>query len=230
MIEIYLNSQRERYAPTTLNVARSWLEHLRRHLGRELQDCNRDQLEQWHKELLWRPGPSGKNYSQATVNQAVGVVRNFFRWALSEGHIERDPAACLKMKSTRNPRPTLSTKQARKLLETADPTCLIGSRNRAVLGLLIETRASRAACSRLDCGHLQLDTGALLTHGRKRRLHCLSAGLLQDLQTYLEFSRPSLAAPREKALLVTQKGGRLSPHSINQIARNHARLAGVPRP
>lgn len=231
MIKRYLESQGQGYAPTTLAITCQWLEHLQSFLGATgLLEVLPGRLTEWNQELVWRPGPRGKNYSQSTVNQAVGAVRRFFRWAAEEGLVTRDPATHLKTRRVHNPRPELSPAESRKLLDATDSTSLTGTRNRALLGVLMETPISRATCSRIDLSHLQMDTGALLTNGRRRKLHSLSTGLLMDLQAYLDFARPLLVQRDEKALFVSQKGDRLKAPAIRQVVLKCTRVAGVRKP
>src|SRR5690606_11411731 len=123
-------------------------------------------LEQWQKHLAWNPGPSGKLYSEATVNLAVGAVRRFYRWLLAEGKITVNPTKTLFTPAARRIRSqklTLEPRQLRKVFSLLEPDTPSGIRDRAVLGVLVETGISRSACSRIDRAHLCFDTGALLT-------------------------------------------------------------------
>jgi len=236
VIEAYLESQAGRYSSNTLAIHRWWLEQLQQFAGdTELARLTPDDLTQWRQDLVWRPGPSGGNYSENTVHQAVGVVRRFFGWATEQGLVVTDPAAHLKTRRVpARPRRELTPGEARQLLAAVDLGAPAGSRDRAILGVLLETRITRPACAAIELSHVQLDTGALLTTTRRGRgrhqVHTLSTGLLLDLRSYLDFSRPSLAAPEETALFVAVDGRRLSPEAIAVAARTHARRAGVPAP
>ncbi|MBI3929964.1 MAG: site-specific integrase [Armatimonadetes bacterium] len=229
MIDRYLASQSS-YSRTTLAITRQWLEHLQDFLGdRELHQVRAAELTEWHRGLLWRPGPSGKNYSQSTVNTAVGSVRRFFRWALAEKWVDEDPTRDLKTPGVpRKERGKLSPSESRKMLEAIDATTQLGTRNRALIGLLMETSIAPPTCSGIDLRHLQMDTGVLLTNGRgRRRLHSLSSGLLLDLEDYLHFARPTLARQDEPALFVSSKGHRLRAPGIREVLASCALAAGV---
>ncbi len=233
LIEFHLKALKaaDRYSPTTLRATRSWLRNFAEFWGEQsLTELSPERLTDWRRHLTWNPGPHGKPYAENTVNQAVGVVRRFFAWAVANGFLEDDPSAHL---VTRRPSPrrrSLTLVQVRRLLDSPDQDSPLGLRDRAVMGLLVETGISRAACSRVDLAHLQLDTGALLTHGRRRQVHTLTDGLLSDMERYLNFSRPLLATDESPALFLDRFGARLSAPSVQQICRRHAQLAGVPLP
>ncbi len=231
MIEEHLESLRASYSETTVSIAAGWLTKLAEFgADRELTELGPRELNNWHRQLAWMPGPSGQLYSQNTVNQAVGATRRFYRWALAEGHISSDPTAGIVTRAAKN---TVSSKldftpaQTRRLLGSLDLERPTGIRDRAVLGVLLETQISRPACSRIDLAHLQLDTGALLTHGRSQQIHSLSEGLLADLQRYLQEARPLLVTSPCEALLLNVNGGRLSGASIQQLVHYHRTSCGL---
>ena len=233
MTQDYLTEldQSGRYSPGTLVLTAQWLERLEQWAAGSLNKLTPADLDRWHHELTWKPGPSGNLYSESTRSQAIGVVRRFFVWAVLRGHLASNPAAHLQTPVVPSrPRPMLDPGQARRLLDAPDLHSLAGIRDRAVLGVVLETRASRPACARLDLDHLQLDTGALLTQGRSRQVHSLSDELLTDLSRYLDFVRPALAGAGQSALFVSLQGKRLSAPAIRQLIRHHADRAGVPRP
>lgn len=233
LIELHLEELRaaDRYSPATLRATETWLCHLESFWGEQsLARLSPERLTDWRQHLTWNPGRHGKNYSENTVNQAIGAVRRFFAWTVANGFLETDPSAHL---VTRRPPPrrrSLTLVQVRQLLGSPDLDSPLGIRDRAVLGVLVETGISRPACSRIDLVHLQLDTGALLTHGRQRQIHTLTDGLLADLERYLNFSRPLLATDENPALFLDRFGARLAGPSVQQICKRHSLLAGVPLP
>lgn len=230
----YLESLRQqcRYSVTTLSITSGWLSRLEQFAGdRELMALRSSDLMAWRQELTWKPGPSGRLLSENTVNQAVLAVRGFYRWAVATGVLSKDPAADLKIRAVpRQRRQQLGSKDVRALLSFPDLDTPVGLRNRAVLGVLLETRISRAACSALDLAHLQLDVSALMASGRKGGVHTLSDGLLADLGRYLEEARPLLVASASlsQALFLNRKGQRLSQGSVHAITRGALAGSGLP--
>ncbi len=230
MIEQHLKALKESYSDTTISIAAGWLAKLAEWAGRDLTELGTKELSSWHKHLVWTPTANGKLYSQNTVNQAVGAVRRYYRWALVEGLINSDPTAELVTRAAKDAvssKLELTPSQTRKLLGYLDLGRPSGIRDRAVLGVLLETQISRPACSRIDLAHLQLDTGALLSHGRTQQIHSLSEGLLADLQRYLEEARPLLVTTSREALFLNLNGGRLSGASIQQLVHYHRTSCGL---
>ena len=221
MIEAHLQKLRESgdYSPATIRAAIPWLLHFQEFCGaREPAELTSKDLEQWHKLLVWTPGPSGKLYSEATVNQAVGAIRRFYRLLLAEGELSRDPTETLvtpKARSTRSFALDFEPAQKRAVFASLDPDSSFGIRDRAVL-VLMETGISQPACSRIDQDHLCFDTGALLAKGRKQTIHSLTDGLLADLHRYLRDARPLLVGGTTPAFFLDRNGNRLSPGSLGK--------------
>lgn len=219
------------YSKATVKTARRWLTKFQVFCGeRDPAKLNTKDLEQWHKLMVWTPGPSGKLYSPNTVNQAVGAVRRFYRFVLAEGKLKADPTRTLvtkAVKKTRRQALDFNPSEIRKLLSSPDLEATAGMRDRAVLGVLMETGISRRACSRIDQKHLCFDTAALLTKGRSQQIHSLSDGLLADLHRYLREARPLLVSDITPALFLNRDGNRLSGISIQQMVRYHRQLCGL---
>lgn len=218
MIEQFLEAKRRegRHSEKTLSLTAGWLKRCQRFFEpKQLLDLRADDLREWHQALSWSPGPGGKLYSPNTVNQAIGAIRLFYHWAVAENRISTDPSTLLKTpgaKARERWRPT--TAEARKLLAMPSNESATGIRDRAILGILLETAIPISVCSRLDLGHLQTDTGVLLAVGRVRRIHSLSEGLLDDLERYLQQARPRLERDSNPALFLDIKGQRLTLSAI----------------
>jgi integrase/recombinase XerD len=233
MIEDHLQALQSgrRYSKATIITARAWLERFAAFCGDRCPSQLRPtDLAAWHKELTWTPGPSGKLYSESTVNQAVGAVRRLYRWAIAEGRVKADPTGQLvtaAAKRNRSNRLQLSTTETRKLLASPSLETPAGIRDRVIFAILLETGISRPACSRIDLEHFQPDTGALLTRGRTQQIHSLSPGLIADIERYLREARPLLLKGKHRALFLNSNGDRVSGASIQQSLRYHRQLCGL---
>ena len=217
----YLESVKDRYSVTTLTIFSGWLETLERFAGnQELAKLKAKDLEKWRKELAWKPGLKGRMLSENTQNQAVLAVRGFYRWSLANGFVSTDPAEGLKVRSVpKKAKTAFTVTEQRAILGFPNLETAVGIRDRAVLGLLLETGISRPACSLLELSDLALDIGALMSRGRKGGLRTISDGLSADLERYLRESRPLLVGPGETALFVNAKGQRLSHGSVQALWR-----------
>lgn len=219
------------YSRSTLTLSRYWLSHfLERYPGPPRKLKPRD-LTRYHKILSWEPGPSGRLYSENTVNLAVGVIKAYFRWCIEVGELEQCPASHI---VTRRPplpeRVALTFEQVRKLFACTDPETWRGLRDRAILGMVIEVQANPATLARLNVDDFQADTGALLLKSRKRRIVCLGDGLHSDLERYIRLGRQGNVFPGEQALFINHHGKRMTPGGFSVILRTHCQRAGVPKP
>lgn len=233
MIEDHLQALRDspEYSKATVITAQVWLERFGAFCGDRCPSQLRPaDLSAWHKELTWTPGPTGRLYSESTVNQAVGAIRRLYRWAIAEGRVKADPTGQLvtaAAKRTRSNRLQLSAAETRKLLASPSLETPSGIRDRVIFAILLETGISRPACSKIDLDHFQPDTGALLTRGRTQQIHSLSPGLIADIERYLREARPLLLKAKHRALFLNSNGDRVSAGSIQQSLRYHRQLCGI---
>lgn len=219
------------YSKTTVEISRKWMEHFTARLPGPPDELKPADLTRYCKLLEWEPGPSGKLYSENTQNQAIGVVRAYFRWCVEQGYLKKSPADHLKTRAVpKKERVYLTTVQARRLLALPDLATALGLRDRAVLGLIVEEQASPAVLSRLNLTDFQPDTGAVLLKGRKRRIVSLGAGLQADLERYIRIGRAGNANPGEEALFLNRSGSRFNKPGIHAVLDKYCRLADVPKP
>ncbi len=224
MKERYLEALRQGgYSPNTLERVAQWLDHLEHFADpKPLEKLRPDDLTRWRQALTWQPNRSGKFYAENTVNQAIGAVRRCFEWAVAQGLLEEDPSAHLKTRRVPSKTQPLGHQERKRMLSLPDLDTLIGIRDRAILGVLLETGITKPACSRLDLNHLQIDTGALRADGRRSGIFSLSDALLGDLEFYLDHARPALARDQNPALFLNRLGARLSAAAIQQSFRHYA--------
>ncbi len=219
------------YSANTLDISRRWLEHFEARYPVTVDKLRPRDLTTYRQSLCWEPGPRGKLYTEHSVNQAVGVLKSYFRWCGEQGALKKNPAEHL---VTRRPpakeQTTLTPSQARALLESPDLQEPLGLRDRAILGLVLEHRASPCALSRLQLADFQPDTGALLLRGRRRRIVTLSPGLQTDLERYLRLGRAGTAQPGEQALFVSKGGKRMISQTFREVLIRHSLQADVPKP
>ena len=192
------------YSVATQKASLIWVEDLARWRG-DVLGLNAAELLAYQKELRWRPNRRGSLYAENSVNQAVEAIRRFYRWALAEGLVRKDPTE--ELVTVRPPskgRLEITPTQGRKLLATAEPFTFVGCRNRTILGLALETSY----------------------HPFLRRIR----NLLDDCCRYLREGRAGTAKDEEKAFFVGCHGRRLGPENFGEIIRRSAKLAGVPSP
>lgn len=169
----------------------------------------------------------------ATLARRAAALRAFFRFAVAERLVGRDPCEDLPApRSGRRLPRALDGSHVEALLAAPDPSRALGRRDRALLELLYATgaRVSEVAGLRLD--DLLEDGRVLRCTGKrdKQRLVPLGRPARAALAEYLGQERPRLAAagPGETHVFLSPRGRRLTRDAIWRILRRHALAAGLP--
>ncbi len=142
--------------------------------------------------------PQGKHISAATLRQWLSIIRTFFAWQCTHGHLLHSPAARLVLPRGEQPLPhVLNEQEIARLIETPDPTTALGLRDRALMETLYATGIRHAEAHRLDL--YDVDTAARrltvrLGKGQRDRLVPLTETAAHWLTRYVTVARPELAA------------------------------------
>ena len=178
-------------------------------------------------------GRDDRPHAATTVARTLSSVRSFHRFLLREGAAAEDPAAGLSQpKLPRSlPRP-LSVEDAGALMGAPDAASSAGLRDRAILELLYGSGLRISELTGLDVDDVDLEDGfvRVLGKGGKERDVPLGRYGREAVAAYLTRARPDLAASRSRsALLLSQRGGRLTRQSVGRIVAAQARAAGLER-
>jgi len=157
-----------------------------------------------------------KRVSDSTINSYVRSLRAFSRFLHQDGKTKvwilekvKPPRTELKLKNL------LTLEEIKAIFSEFNPQCFLGSRNQAMLGLLLDggPRVSELLCLRRE--DLNTDVGFVKVKGkgRKERLVGVSDEALLLISSYLEY-RPDTDCPN---LFVTFEGKRLSYNAIQMI-------------
>jgi len=177
--------------------------------------------------------------SRATsANRRLTVFKRYYRWALRERRIERDPT--LKLLSARTPLRvprTLSEAQVESLLAAPDVGTALGVRDRTMLELMYASGLRVSELVGLKLHHVGLREGVLrvLGKGAKERLVPFGEVAQDWLERYLQSARPALLGGRQSDdLFVTTSGARpgtaMTRVMFWQIVKRYAREAGITAP
>ena len=146
-------------------------------------------------------------YARASIARRVGAIRTFYRWAVQDGCVPRDPSVLLGRPKVVNRLPTvLRVKEAAALAEappsaeadaadTTSPTPLqraVHLRDRALLELLYGSGLRVGEVAGLTLDRVDLDRGRVLVRGKgdKEREVPMSDLTVDALDAYLAESRP----------------------------------------
>lgn len=117
---------------------------------------------------------------------------------------------------------TITTRDARHLIDEPDPGCPTGLRNRVILRLMYEAGLRVSEIPALRRGDLDLALGTVIAgEGKTRRAMPLLAGLLADLRRWLH------QHPGGEWLVPTLKGGQISADYLREMVSREAEAAGL---
>lgn len=128
------------HSASTQSCYRLWMERFVRYCDRHQLDllrCHPDELLRYHQELLWHTSQKKRLYTANSVDMALRIVRNFYRWAMNTGRTTTDPTAnwCLP-RPVQPEQPVLSKVQVLKLFNLPDLCTELGPRDQLILDLL----------------------------------------------------------------------------------------------
>ena len=174
----------------------------------------------------------GLLYRPASIARMLSAVRSFHRFELREGVTDRDPTVgIVTPKLPRSlPRP-LSVDEVTRLLEAPDARP-VGLRDRAILELLYGAGLRISELTGLDVDDVELEEGSVrvLGKGGKERDVPVGRYAREAVSAYLARGRPGFATTRSRAaLLLNQRGGRLTRQGVSDLVARHVHAAGIRR-
>ncbi len=179
---------------------------------------------------LYRQGLDSRSVARHLV-----TLRNFFRFAQSEGAVSSDPTLNLESPKLRKTLPGyLRLEEVDRLLAQPDVRRPLGMRDKAILELLYSTGLRVSELTGLRVGDLEMRMGCLrcIGKGNKERLVPVGRQALAAVQQYLEEVRSRLLRGRRTAgpvpyLFLNRLGGKLSRVSVWKILSAYGRRAGL---
>jgi len=233
----YLHGERS-LSPNTVSAYRNDLQqfadYLRADAERQggvdfaLSTIDRDQITAYFLHLRDR------GYSGASIARKTAALRSFFQYLRRRGEVASDPTQGIGSPEVKKPLPrTVEDDQVRALmtfLESRDTP--EGLRDHAMLRLLSATGMRVGELVMLDVDDVGLDDRRVRVVGRgnRERYLPLDATTVESIRTYLERARPFLTrnAQGETALVVNQRGQRLTRQGFWLIMKGLVRDAGLP--
>lgn len=179
----------------------------------------------------------GSLYRQKLDSRSVArhlvTLRNFFRFALSEGLAKDDPTLNLESPRVWKTLPTfLSIEEVDRLLAVPDAGTPRGLRDKAMIELLYSTGLRVSELVALRTGNLDLQSGCLrcIGKGDKERLVPVGRQAVAAVQQYLYDGRGKLLRGRPSPyLFLNRLGGKLSRVGFWKILTGYGKKAGLRR-
>jgi len=172
-----------------------------------------------------------KGLDSRSVARHLVTIRNFFRFALTEGHIDDDPAATIESPRFRQSLPEfLSLEEVDRLLQQPDMNTTLGLRDRALIELMYSAglRVSELCGLRLE--DIQIESGCLrcVGKGNKERLVPVGRQALSIIQKYLRTARRKLLPEGSSPyLFLNQRGRKLDRITFWKLLGAYGRKAGL---
>jgi integrase/recombinase XerD len=175
-----------------------------------------------------------RGYSAASIARKTAAMRSFFQYLRRKGEVGSDPTQGIGSPEVKKPLPkTVEDDQVQALmafLENRDTP--EGLRDHAMLRLLSATGMRVGELVMLDVDDLAFDEARVRVVGRGNRERSLPVdeATLASVRRYLDEARPFLTrnAPSETALVVNQRGLRLTRQGFWLIMKGLVREAGLP--
>lgn len=186
---------------------------------------------------LQTPQAERQALSRASATRSLVAVRSLHAFAVQDGWVGEDVAKAVSPpKLARSLPKALDIATVQALLDTPDRATAVGLRDAALLELLYGTGARISEILELDVDDLSgvlADSQAglrLFGKGRKERLVPVGSYARQAVSAWLVRGRPELAAKSMRpspALILNQRGQRLSRQSAWAVLQHAATMAGI---
>jgi integrase/recombinase XerC len=174
-----------------------------------------------------------KGLGKTSVARALAAVRSLYRWLAQEGVVEQNPAALVSTPKLPKKLPRVPTiEEMNTVLDGEMPEiAAFPERDHLMLELLYGCGIRNSELVGIDLGNISLSNEAILIRGKGKKERFVPFGDLVKaaLASYLP-ARQKILAERKKgteALLINQRGGRLTTRSVGRIIKKIAVAKGL---
>jgi integrase/recombinase XerD len=175
----------------------------------------------------------GDGLSPRSIARHITTLRNFYRFLLQEGEVDRDPTERLTPPRQWTTLPKyLNREEVDLLLATPAIDQSAGLRDRAMLELLYATGLRVSELCGLELSSIQREAGVLRVTGKgnKQRMVPFGEAAGEAIDRYLESGRPALLKGRaSRFLFVTARGVEMCRQSFWKLLRDLGLKAGITR-
>ena len=174
--------------------------------------------------------PQTKGLSGHAVNTYLRSIRAFWSWLVREEVITSNPFS-----KVRVPKPpkkvihTFSEKQLNAIFKSIDTATPSGSRDYAMILMLLGTGLRASELVGLTMDNVNLEDGMVKVFGKesKERVVPFGAKVQRALWKYLQRYRPQPANPLCPTLFLTAAGNPITTDRLRAIIEKYARKAGI---
>ena len=179
-----------------------------------------------------------KGLSKTSVARALAAVRSLYRWLAQEGIVEQNSAKLVSTPRLPKKMPRVPTiEEMNSMLDGKMPdVASFPERDRLMFELLYGCGIRNSELVGINLDDISLSNEAILIRGKgkKERYVPFGGSALSALSTYLPWRqgllttlKKTLPAKGSPALLINQRGGRLTTRSVGRIVKRIAVAKGM---
>ncbi len=174
-----------------------------------------------------------KGLSKTSVARALAAVRSLYRWLAQEGVVEQNPAKLVSTPRLAKKLPRVPTiEEVNSVLDGKMPeVASFPERDRVLLELLYGCGIRNSELVGINLEDIRMSNEAILIRGKgkKERYVPFGGSAREALGIYLPWRQQLLITLKKStpALLVNQRGGRLTTRSVGRIVKRIAVARGL---
>ncbi len=174
-----------------------------------------------------------KGLSKTSVARSLAAVRSLYRWLAQEGVVEQNPAKLVATPRLPKKLPRVPTiEEMNSVLDGQMPEAAsFPERDRLMLELLYGSGIRNAELTGINVDDVRLSAEAILIRGKGKKQRYVPFGdtAKSALLAYLPVRQKVLSETRKNtsALLINQRGGRLTTRSVGRIIKQIAVAKGL---
>lgn len=216
------------YARNTITGYGRALRHFATFVDCAPEDVTRDDVRRWIVHVR-------DAASTGTARSYFPAVRHFYRWALAEHELDRDPTDGIRTpRANETATPTLTVAQVRALLAACTGDEFTARRDAAIILLFVDGGLRLAELTGLDTDEVDLRDRIVFVEGKgsnrsgpRRRAVPLGVRATQALDRYLRVRRKHPYAGRAELWLGARGRPTLSADGVDAMLKRRAAAAGI---
>lgn len=199
-------------------------------------DITRPMLERYQRTLHQYRKTNGAPLSVIAQLGLLNALVAWFRWMVRQHHLLHNPAADLELpkKPKSLPKTILTVPQVETILNQADPSTLLGIRNRAMMEVFYSTGIRRLELIGLKGYDVDTERGTLMVRqgkGAKDRFIPIGARACAWVDKYLVEVRPEIVTGFDDQTLFLDDFGRpMDVRFLGDLMRRHVEAGGITTP
>src|SRR5579862_1324472 len=174
-----------------------------------------------------------KGLGKTSVARSLAAVRSLYRWLAREGVVEQNPAKLVSTPKLAKKLPRVPTiEEMNSVFDGQMPeAAAFPERDRVMFELLYGCGIRNSELIGINLDDIRLSSEAILIRGKgkKERYVPFGESVTAALRAYLPARQQKLAERKKaiSALLINQRGGRLTPRSVGRIIKKIAIAKGL---